>query len=215
MVVSSIQYTIMWLRPWLECLSEVLKGTSGWLKWLHGLQETSTYPVVTQNNFWHLWRATQENPARTWTLDHRFKVICIKNASKSVRYWHQIKMQNKQNPEKNLHHQWQSHPCVVSAPILYRVSIFATSYLIAWRPSGYIGVDILLLLRYSLDLAKILICLNLQKEEEEEEEEEDVTNHKSKQGLKQEVPSIQSQGHQCSLWHIGRRRIVLLCSIMA
>ena len=51
----------------------------------------------------------------------------------------------------------------------------------------------LLLLRYSLDLAKILICLNLQKggeeEEEEEEEEEDVTNHKSKQGLKQEVTS--------------------------
>ena len=54
---------------------------------------------------------------------------------------------------------------------------------------GYRGVDILLLLRYSLDLAKILICLNLQKEEEEEEEEEDVTNHKSKHGLKQEVTS--------------------------
>ena len=31
------------------------------------------------------------------------------------------------------------------------------------------------------------MCLNLQ--EEEEEEEEDVTNHKSKQGLKQEVTS--------------------------
>ena len=125
---------------------------------------------------------------------------------KSVRYWHQIKMQNKKNQEKNLHHQWQSCPCVVLAPTLYRVSIFLTSYLIAWRPSGYTGVNILLLLRYSLDLAKILICLNLQKEEEEEE---DVTNHKSKQGLKQEVPPIQSQGHQCFLWHIGRRRTVL------
>lgn len=157
MVVSSIQYTIMWLHPWLECLSEVLKGTSGWLEWVHGLQENSTYPMVTQNKSWHLWRATQENLARTWTLDHGFRVICIKNASKSVRYWHQIKMQNKQNQEKNLHHQWQSRPCVVSAPILYRVSIFATLYLIAWRPSGYTGVDILLLLRYSLDLAKILM----------------------------------------------------------
>ena len=90
-------------------------------------------------------------------------------------------MQNKQNQEKNLHHQWQSRQCVVSAPILYRVSIFATLSLIAWRPSGYTGVDILILLRYSLDLAKILIRLNLQKVEEEEEE--DVTNHKSKQGL--------------------------------
>ena len=97
-------------------------------------------------------------------------------------------MKNKQNQEKKLHHQWQSQQCVVSAPILYRVSIFATSYLISWRPSGYTGVDILLLLRYSLDLAKILICLNVQKVEEEEEEE-DVTNHKSKQGLKQEVTS--------------------------
>ena len=84
MVVSSIQYTIMWLCPWLECLSKVLKGTSGWLEWLHGLQETSTYPMVTQNNFWHLWRATQENLARTWTLGHGFRVIYIKNASKSV-----------------------------------------------------------------------------------------------------------------------------------
>ena len=90
-------------------------------------------------------------------------------------------MQNKQNQERNLHHQWQSRQCVVLAPILYRVSIFATLSLIAWRPSGYTGVDILILLRYSLDLAKILIRLNLQKVEEEEEE--DVTNHKSKQGL--------------------------------
>lgn len=115
---------------------------------------------------------------RPWIQSHLHK-----KCKQKCQIWHQIKMQNKKNQEKNLHHQWQRIPCVVSAPILYRVSIFATSYLIAWRPSGYTGVDILLLLRYSLDLAKILICLNLQKEEEEE----DVTNHKSKQGLKQEV----------------------------
>ena len=165
-----------------------LRSTEGyeWLTWMSTWSPRNQYlPNGDSNNFWHLWRATHENLARTWTLDHGFRVICIKNASKSVRYWHQIKMQNKQNQEKNLHHQWHSHPCVVSAPILYRVSIFATSYLIAWRPSGYTGLDILLLPCYSLDLAKILICLNLQ----EEEEEEDVTNHKSKQGLKQEVTS--------------------------
>ena len=147
--------------------------------------------MVTQNNFWHLQRATQENLAKTWTLDHGFRVIYIKKYKQKCQILTSNKNEEQTKPRKKITSSMaKSTMCSVSTNLVQGVNL-CNLILDCLKTIGLYRGKHLLLLRYSLDLAKILICLNLQKggEEEEEEEEEDVTNHKSKQGLKQEVTS--------------------------
>ena len=141
--------------------------------------------MVTQNNFWHLQRATQENLAKTWTLDHGFRVIYIKKYKQKCQILTSNKNEEQTKPRKKITSSMaKSTMCSVSTNLVQGVNL-CNLILDCLKTIGLYRGKHLLLLRYSLDLAKILICLNLQKEEEEE----DVTNHKSKRGLKQEVTS--------------------------